>query len=144
MSLKRQIAILCSDIRNAVVKSTLLSLFWRFVVLGLSHISLMFRLRRIESRTTHEELVSLLDCDEIGSGSTAISAKVYEELKGLYSFEGKLMLPETFGGVVQQEKERGRSDDSSGEIRDIDGMIQANLANFGETTECSMGLVRRR
>ncbi|KAL3835550.1 hypothetical protein ACJIZ3_010286 [Penstemon smallii] len=153
MSLERQIMIRCSDIRNAVVKSTLYSLFWQLIILSLSHLSLMFRFRKVETRKRIEKPVSLLDCDVVSSDNIAISPKVYGQLMDLLTYDGGLILPGTAEGVVVQAEERGSTDVTSGEIRGIDSMIEANLINFEEevprvcsmeSIDFSLGLVKRR
>lgn len=149
--------ILCSDIRNGVVKSTIYSLFQQIILLCLSHLSLMFRPLLVESRTAREKSVSLLDIDEVctssSGGSIVISPQVSDQLKDLLTFDGGLMLPVNTNEIVEQEEERESTDVSSYDHNKIDGMIQANLVNFEEraprvcspeSPDCSLVLVRRR
>ncbi|KAI3467497.1 hypothetical protein Pfo_024160 [Paulownia fortunei] len=157
MSLERQIVMLCSDIKSVIVKSTIYSLFQQIIMLSLSQLSLMFRPMMVESRTSCEKSVSLLDLDEVcssssGSSNIVISPGVDDELKDLLAFGGPI-LPVNANETVEQEEERESTDISSDEHKKIDGMILANFVNFEkqaprvcspESLECSLGLVKRR
>ncbi|KAL8534098.1 hypothetical protein ACS0TY_010204 [Phlomoides rotata] len=155
MNLGRQIMILCSDIKNGIVKSTIYSLFHQVILLSLSQLSLMFRPLLVESRscTIRESPVSLLDLDEVDTSSSGrsvvISPRVSNQLKDLLTFDGGSMLSVNSNETVEQEDE---SYSSSCDGKSIDGMIQANLMKFEmqaprcsqASPDCSLGLVKRR
>ncbi|KAL0334180.1 UNVERIFIED_CONTAM: hypothetical protein Sangu_1574200 [Sesamum angustifolium] len=158
MSLERQIMMLCSDIRNAVVKSTTYLLFRQIILLVHSYLSLMVRPMLMESRTTCEKSVSLLDLDGVSSNSSSnviISSEADDQLKDLLTFDGGLFSLVNANKLVEHEEEKETTDVSSGKPEKIDGMILANLMNFEEeaTRVCSpgstqpgfsLGLVKRR
>ncbi|KAG8366177.1 hypothetical protein BUALT_Bualt17G0049500 [Buddleja alternifolia] len=115
--------------------------------------------RQKQSRTTPVKSVSLLDLDDSSSSSSntsnmVISPTVDNQLKDLLTFDGGLMLPVNVNEVVEQKKERESSYViSSGDGRNIDGMILANLVNFEEeasrvysegSVEYGSGLIKRR
>ncbi|KAK4402817.1 hypothetical protein Sango_1022400 [Sesamum angolense] len=83
MSLERQIMMLCSDIRNAVVKSTTYLLFRQIILLVLSYLSLMVRPMLMESCTTCEKSVSLLDLDGRKKKTTDVSSGKPEKIDGM-------------------------------------------------------------
>ncbi|KAL0421338.1 UNVERIFIED_CONTAM: hypothetical protein Slati_3156700 [Sesamum latifolium] len=155
-SLERQIMMLCSDIRSAVVKSTVYLLFRQIILLVLSYLSLMVRPMMVESRTTCEKSVSLLDLDEVSSSSSSnviMSSEVDIQLKDLLTFDGGLFSPVNANELVEHEEEKETTDVSSGKPEKIDGMILANLMNFKEeatrvcsprSTQPGSGLVKRR
>ncbi|XP_057774631.1 uncharacterized protein LOC130993662 isoform X2 [Salvia miltiorrhiza] len=159
MSLERQVVMLCSDLRSAVVKSTVYLRSHQIILLVLSHLSLMFRRTPLESRASCRKIVSLLDMDEVcntsssngsSSSSRVISQRVADQLKDLLTFdEGLLMAPVNADEMVVREEGR----ESTYEHKTIDGMIKANLANFeGEalrvdsfaSPDCRLGVVRQR
>ena len=148
MSLERQVPMLCSDLRSAVVKSTVYLRGLQIILLTLSHLSLMFRRMPLESRPSSGKKVSLLDMDEVcnsssSSSNTIISQQVADQLKDLLTFDkGLLMAPVNTDEIAEPE--------SKHEHQTIDGMIKANLASFeGEalkvySSDSRLGLVRRR
>ncbi|KAK4429858.1 hypothetical protein Salat_1286500 [Sesamum alatum] len=157
MSLERQIMMLCSDIRSAVVKSTVYLVLRQVILLVLSYLSLMFRPMMIETRPTCEKSISLLDLDEVSSSSSSsnviMSSAVDDQLKDLLTFGGGLISPVNANELVEHKEETESTDVSSGKPEKIDGMILANLANFEEeatqvcspgSTQPSSGLVKRR
>ncbi|KAL0357950.1 UNVERIFIED_CONTAM: hypothetical protein Scaly_1480700 [Sesamum calycinum] len=158
MSLERQIMMLCSDIRNAVVKSTTYLLFRQIILLVLSYFSLMVRPMLMESRKTCEKSVSLLDLDGVSSNSSSnviISSVADDQLKDLLTFDGGLFSLVNANELVEHEEEKETTVVSSGKPEKIDGMMLANLMNFEEeaTRVCSpgstqpgfgLGLVKRR
>lgn len=150
---------LCSDLRSAVVKSTIYSRSQQIILLVLSHLTLIFRRTPLKSRASCTKTVSLLDMDEIGNtsssssrSSTVISPQVADQLKDLLTFdEGLLMVPANSVEMVEREEER----EGMHELKTIDCMIKASLANFeGEAPrvdsagtalpDCRLGVVRRR
>ncbi|XP_011086532.1 uncharacterized protein LOC105168235 isoform X1 [Sesamum indicum] len=156
MSLERQIVMLCSDIRNAVVKSTAYLLFHQIILLVLSYLSLMVRPMLMESRRTCEKSVSLLDLDEVSSSSSSnviMSSEADDQLKDLLTFDGGVFSLVNANELVEQEEEKETTDVSSGKPEKIDKMILANLMNFEEeatrvfsprSTQPGLGLVKRR
>ncbi|KAG6429597.1 hypothetical protein SASPL_107649 [Salvia splendens] len=152
MSLERHVPMLFSDLRSAVVKSTVYLRGQQIILLTLSHLSLMFRRTPLESRPSSVKKVSLLDLDEVrnsnsssssNSSNTVISQQVADQLKDLLTFDkGLLMAPVNTDEIVEPV--------SKHEHQTIDGMIKANLASFeGEALKVDsfdsrLGLVRRR
>lgn len=147
---------LCSDIRNAVVKSTAYLLFHQIILLVLSYLSLMVRPMLMESRRTCEKSVSLLDLDEVSSSSSSnviMSSEADDQLKDLLTFDGGVFSLVNANELVEQEEEKETTDVSSGKPEKIDKMILANLMNFEEeatrvfsprSTQPGLGLVKRR
>ncbi|KAL2519510.1 NHL domain-containing protein [Abeliophyllum distichum] len=153
MSLERQIMILCSDIRSVVVSSTAYSLCMRLPGLSLSTLSLLFRLRTVESRTSCKKPVSLMDCDVLNSHQLDKAQTEADQLMNLISFDGGLSLSENANEIMEQEAKRENTEISTGKNRKIDGMIRANIASFAEkspgvsleeSSECSLSSVKRR
>ncbi|KAL6562617.1 hypothetical protein OROGR_003624 [Orobanche gracilis] len=158
-NLERQIVMLCSDIKSAIVKSTVYSIPRKIVILSLSQLSLMFGSKTVKSHGTYEQTVSLLDLDELcseSSGSTSssnviVSPGVYKDLKDLLTFDGGTMVTVNANGIAEQENERERGVFPD-EHDKIDGMIRANIVKFEEkalrvcSTELGLGLglVKRR
>lgn len=146
--------ILCSDIRNGIVKSPVYLLFHKLIMLSFSQLSLMFRPLLVESRshTIRETPVSLLDLDEVRPSSSSdrsvvILPQFEDQLKDLLGFDGGSVLSVNSNETVEQEDETSSYDD-----KNIDGMIQANLVNFEKqaprcslaSPDCRLGLVKRR
>lgn len=141
----------CFDIKSAIASSALYALLRKIVLLGLSNVSLIFRVNILDTRISCTESVSLLDSDVLTSHEIKQS-KVYDDpLKDLISLDGSLGLVES---ISEREDEKQGEDVLSGNHGRIDNMIEANFLGFVEESKkvnplersllASPGLVKRR
>ncbi|XP_068326121.1 uncharacterized protein [Pyrus communis] len=149
---------LCFAVRSATASSApVLSLLRRLYLLGMSHLSLMFRINYVEeSWVSPRECVSLLDSDVDNSSSICFeitessSSKYVDQLKELVGFDGSLELR----SMKEGDGNDGRSGVLSGSHGRIEGMIDSNIMGFvGGAKETLLvdgalggnsGLVKRR
>ncbi|XP_009363515.2 uncharacterized protein LOC103953505 isoform X2 [Pyrus x bretschneideri] len=149
---------LCFAVRSATASSApVLSLLRRLYLLGMSHLSLMFRINYVEeSWVSPKECVSLLDSDVDNSSSICFeitessSSKYVDQLKELVGFDGSLELR----SMKEGDGNDGRSGVVSGSHGRIEGTIDSNIMGFvGGAKETLLvdgasggnsGLVKRR
>ncbi|XP_038712974.1 uncharacterized protein LOC120006921 isoform X2 [Tripterygium wilfordii] len=157
ISLERKLLTLFCGSRNAIASFVLYvplmqKLFW----LCVSHLSLMFKINNVQSRTSNREVISLLDCDVPGHTEIRNPPMYTEQLKVSFSSDGILEHSSSINEIIfkQREENQETGDVSSDHHERLDAMIQANFMGFTamdkETTplDCSSvgnsGLVKRR
>ncbi|KAG5522259.1 hypothetical protein RHGRI_034442 [Rhododendron griersonianum] len=154
MSQGRQTLMLCSDIRNAIVSSPLYPVLRSFIMLSLSQLSLMFRIKTVEPRVSQKTSVSLLDSDVVESKEITKSQMYDEQLKDLMTFDGAVEPPESADKIFEQGDDNGNRNHVMSEgHQSVDYMIYANIRGFEEQGKgvagealviSSSGLVKRR
>ncbi|XP_068333239.1 uncharacterized protein [Pyrus communis] len=154
---KQVVQTLCFAVRGSTASyGPVLSLLRQLYLLGISQISLMFRINYVEdSRIPPKECVSLLDSDVDNSSSscfeiTESSSKYVDQLKDLAGFDGSLELC----SMKEGDGSDGTSDVLSSSHGRIEGLIDSNIMGFVEgAKETSLvdgvlggnsGLVKRR
>ncbi|KAL6983627.1 hypothetical protein U1Q18_017009 [Sarracenia purpurea var. burkii] len=150
----RQIPTFCFDIRNAAVSSTLFTVSRRFIMLSLSHLSLMFRINTVESRISHTKPASLLDSELLRTKEITKSQMFAEQLKDLIYLDGEVELPDTAKKIFEGDCHEWGNDMFSKGNQRINNMIQASIMGFEEQAKkspleeeplvISSGLVKRR
>ncbi|XP_058114900.1 uncharacterized protein LOC131257943 isoform X2 [Magnolia sinica] len=133
-NLKGQVQIACSDIRNAVARSTPFMLLSRLVMLGLSDVFLIFevfRPRKVVNPSQHAEPISLLDSDIVGN--TEKQQDFADQLEDLVSFDDALKMEKSI--------ERGDGDEK-GDTSTLDKMIEDNILCFSNPTMKQEGLLK--
>ncbi|GAY36419.1 hypothetical protein CUMW_021960 [Citrus unshiu] len=155
INLVRLVRTCCYDIRSVTASPMLYALFKRVFWLSLSHLSLMFRINNLKSRTPKKDVVSLLDSSDLHGCEIKKSHQYADQLKDLLSFDGNQDL--ITEDIFRQELENQKSSDvlclpnSHGML---DDMIRASIMGFdGEAKETTTevgslvgnsGLVKRR
>ncbi|KAM1521290.1 hypothetical protein ACFX15_011162 [Malus domestica] len=154
---KQVVQTICFAVRGATASyGPVLSLLRQLYLLGISHISLMFRINYVEdSRIPPKECVPLLDSDVDNSSNscfeiTESSSKYVDQLKDLVGFDGSLELC----SMKEGDGSDGTSDVLSSSHGRIEGLIDSNIMGFVEgAKETSLvdgalggnsGLVKRR
>ncbi|KAH9773407.1 NHL domain-containing protein [Citrus sinensis] len=137
INLVRLVRTCCYDIRSVTASPTLYALVKRVFWLSLSHLSLMFRINNLKSRTPKKDVVSLLDSSDLHGCEIKKSHKYADQLKDLLSFDGNQDLITEV--IFRQELENQKSSDvlclpnSHGML---DDMIRASIMGFdGEAKE---------
>ena len=138
---------ICFDMKNAVVSSTLYVALRRLIFLSLSTLSLMCRIKSIETPSCKTP-VSLLDCDHLGNNNRP--KLHFDQLKDLISFGEAAGAEEN---IEQKDAENERIVGSAVRNSKLDTLVEANMKGFAsqanetllvEPLECNSGLVRRR
>ncbi|KAL3501215.1 hypothetical protein ACH5RR_035664 [Cinchona calisaya] len=152
ISLERQVLMLCLDIRNAIVRSTLYSFLNRLILMSLCTLSLMFRIKTVEPQTSRKEPLSLLDCDD--SKDNDGSRSHVDLLKDLISFdEGVVSSGHANKNIEEKDDENENTEFPTTSNGKVNSLIQANIKGFVEQArktavadpfQCSMGLVKRK
>ncbi|KAK9119652.1 hypothetical protein Scep_017745 [Stephania cephalantha] len=149
----KQILTCCSDFRSAVANTSIYKVMDRLLWMSLSHVSLMFRIRRVDKQNVRVRPVSLLDSDCIKEPVTSEPPLMFgDQLKDLICFDGVLDAPKGLSGASELE---GYSDVLTCNSKTIDEVIQANISDFDRqamqftlpamgSIVGSSGLVKRR
>ncbi|KAI8528346.1 hypothetical protein RHMOL_Rhmol12G0142600 [Rhododendron molle] len=152
MSQGRQTLMVSSDKINAIVSSPLYRVLRSFIMLSLSQLSLMFRIKTVEPRVSQKTSVSLLDSDVVKSKEITKSQMYDEQLKDLMTFDGVVELPAD--KIFEQGDDTGNRNHvmSEGHQR-VGYLIDANIRGFEEhgkgvageaLVSSSSGVVKRR
>ncbi|KAF7123620.1 hypothetical protein RHSIM_Rhsim12G0122100 [Rhododendron simsii] len=150
----RQTLMFCSDVRNAIVSLPLYPVLRSFIMLSLSQLSLMFRIKTVEPRVSQKTSVSLLDSDVVESKEITKSQMFDEQLKDLMTSDGVVEPPESADKIFEQGDDNGNRNHVMSEgHQKVDYMISAHIRSFEEqgkgvagealVSSCS-GLVKRR
>ncbi|KAI3835693.1 hypothetical protein MKX03_015296 [Papaver bracteatum] len=125
----RTILIICSDIINAVVKSTLYMLIAKFGWLSISHLALMFRIHTLERNNFSKNNFSLLDSNCSNNREVPKEQVMVDQLSDLISFDEDIDT-----GSKKAFKQRGEDQESRclGSSSRIDCMIESNVMEFDE------------
>lgn len=136
-SVGRIVLIRCFAIRSAIVSSALYVVVKRLIILGLSHVALMFKMKKEywkkSLKPVSSKTVSLLDNDNLGSSDVTKSQRYADELKDLTLDRGLESSYIMNKEAVEEEKclNKGRANVNNS-LGNIERMIQGNLIGFAE------------
>ncbi|KAF5203489.1 Nhl domain-containing protein [Thalictrum thalictroides] len=153
INLERVVMTVYSVIKNEVASLTIYLL--RILKMGLSQLSLMFRICSVEKDTLFGEQVPLFDSDIRYNYETSKSEIFADQLKDLMSFDETVDESKELTGTFKEDNDSHENIDvSTCSFGSIDTMIHANVLEFGKqptqkpSLELSLigisGLVKRK
>ncbi|KAI3944302.1 hypothetical protein MKW92_001942 [Papaver armeniacum] len=129
INLGRTIQIICSDIINAVVKSTLYMLIAKLGWLSISHLALMFRIHRLERNNFCKNNSSLLDSNCSNNREVSKEQVMVDQLSDLISFGEDV---DTGSKKAFKQSEEDQESCCLSSSSRIDCMIESNVMEFDE------------
>ncbi|KAK9117077.1 hypothetical protein Sjap_016024 [Stephania japonica] len=123
INLGKKILTGCSDFRSAVANSSIYAVMDRLLRMCLSHVSLMFRISRVDKQSVRVQPVSLLDSDCITEPATIEPLMFADQLKDLICFD----VPK---GLIKASELEVNNDVLTCNCKTIDEVIEANISDF--------------